>query len=157
MPKTQAEIRRQLGVIESDERMFAGLGPEDVDVLKALLDDEEAWLAARSVHALSRIDADDARAAVRAAAGSSRMELRTAAAVAAPRLPTDLSDAVLGALLKDTSAAVRKFAVAAVSDRNSPAVRRQIDQTATTDPNLRLRGIARNKADDLGTNGAQGG
>ena len=61
MPKSSTEIRQQLGDAEPDEQTYRGLGPDEVEVLAALLDDEEAWLAARAVYALSRINSDDAR------------------------------------------------------------------------------------------------
>ena|SRR5215207_3988955 len=146
MPKTMSELRQQLSVIEPDEHTYDGIGPSEVDLLSQMLDDEEAWLAARAVHALSRINEDKARDAIVTAAGKPRMELRVAAAASADALPPSVSDEVLSRLLDDSQIGVRKFAIKSVSNRNSEAIRERIRQIATTDPNARLRQIAETKA-----------
>jgi HEAT repeat protein len=146
MPKSLSELRDQLSAIEPDERTYHGIGPAEVDSLLDLLDDEEEWLAARAVHALSRIDADAARQAVVSAAESPRMEVRVAAAASAARVPAPTSDEILYRLLDDPEAAVRKFAVKATSDRNSEAVRRRISEIADADADARLRRVAQQQA-----------
>jgi HEAT repeat protein len=146
MPKSMSELRQQLSAIEPDEHTYEGIGPSEVDLLSELIDDEEAWLAARAVHALSRIDADEARDAIVTAAGKPRMEVRVAAAASAGALPPKGSDEVLSKLLGDSHASVRKFAIKSVSDRNSDAIRRRIREMATTDPDTGLRHIAEARA-----------
>src|ERR1051325_318562 len=111
MAKSPAQIREQLSDIEPSEGTYAGLDASDVGSLVDLLDDEEGWLAARAVHALSRIDADAAHDAVISSAHSPKLEVRVAAAASAGRLPAHASDEVLARLLEDPEAAVRKFAV----------------------------------------------
>ena len=146
MTMTMSELRAQLSSIEPDDTTYAGLGPDEVDMLRELLDDEEAWLAARAVHALSRIDDDRARAAVAEAARSPRMELRVAVAAAAPEMPPETSDDLLANLLTDDHGAVRKFAINAVSERNSAAVRSQVSTLAANETDARLRALADEKA-----------
>lgn len=142
MPKSLSELREQLSDIEPDERTYAALGPSEVDLLLDLLDDKEDWLAARAVHALSRIDDERARQAVVSSAESPRMEVRVAAAASAGRLPARASDEILSRLLDDPQPAVRKFAIRSTSDRNSEAVRRRITEIAASDANTQLRRLA---------------
>jgi HEAT repeat protein len=146
MTMTMSELRAQLSSIEPDESTYAGIGPDEVGLLRELLGDEEPWMAARAVHALSRIDDPAAREAVAEAAHNARMEVRVAVASAAPQMPADAADAVLADLLADDHTAVRKVAVNAVSERNSPAVREQVSALAATEPDDRLRSIAGDKA-----------
>jgi HEAT repeat protein len=146
MPKSIAEIRRQLGDAEPDEKTYRGLGSDDVAAVATLLDDDEAWLAARAVFALSRIDSDDARRRVVAAADNPRAEVRVAVATVASGLPPASSDAVLAKLLQDTSVGVRKFALRSVSPRNSVEVKRAVAALAASETNPKLRQIAGEKA-----------
>lgn len=146
MPKSMSELRQQLSAIEPDERTYEGIGPAEVDLLRQLLDDDEAWLAARAVHALSRIDADSARDAIVSAAGSPRTEVRVAAAASAGALPASISDDVLSRLLSDSQIGVRKFAIKSISDRNNETIKRSVRDIATTDADTRLRQIAEDKA-----------
>ena len=142
MAKSQAQIRQQLSDLEPSERTYAGLGASDVSSLVELLSDEEGWLAARAVHALSRIDTEPARRAVVASATSPRFEVRVAAATSAGSLPPRVSDEVLSRLLDDPQAAVRKFAVRSTSNRNSETIRRRIAEIAVQDTDSRLQRVA---------------
>jgi HEAT repeat protein len=146
MAKSLNELRMQLSAIEPDEHTLEGIGPDEVSALITLLDDQEAWLAARAVHALSRIDSDNARAAVVSAATSPRSEVRVAAATTAAELPGAVSDDVLARLLDDPDVGVRKFAVRSVSNRNSVAVRQKIQSIASSETNRRIRLAAEQKA-----------
>jgi HEAT repeat protein len=150
MPKSISELREQLGAIEPDEHTYEDIGPAEVNLLIGLLDDEEEWLAARAVHALSRIDTDDARQAIVSAAGSPRMEVRVAAAGSAAELPAQVSDEILSELIDDPLPAVRKFAIKSTSDRNSEAIRRRIVEIAAADADRRLRRVAGKQAEVIG-------
>ncbi len=146
MPKSVAELRAQLSDIEASERMYEGIGPSDVDALTRLVEDEEDWLAARAVHALSRIRSGEARRAVAAAAGSRRMEVRVAAAASAAILPAEDSDRVLSKLLGDPQPAVRKFALKSTSPRNARAIRERVSDMASSETSAGLRRVAEEKA-----------
>lgn len=143
---SSSELREQLSAIEPDEHTYEGIGPEDVGALREFLMDEEAWLAARAVHALSRIDADSARDALVSAAESPRMEVRVAVASSAGALPARLSDTLLSRLLEDAQPAVRKFAIQSTSHRSGDSIRRRISEIAATEANERLRESAAQKA-----------
>jgi HEAT repeat protein len=146
MPKSVSELRAQLSDIEASERMYEGIGPSDVDALTRMVEAEEDWLAARAVHALSRIDSSEARQAVSAAAESPRMEVRVAAAASAAVLPTEDSDTVLSKLLDDPQSAVRKFAVKSTSPRNAKAIRERVGDMASSEKSAGLRRVAEQKA-----------
>ena len=147
MSKSSAELRDQLSAIEADERMYEGIGPSDVDTLARMVaDEEEDWLAARAVHALSRIDSSEARQSVASAAESPRMEVRVAAATSAATLPASDSDGILSKLLDDPQPAVRKFAVKATTPRNAEAVRARVRDMASSDKSAGLRRVAEKQA-----------
>jgi HEAT repeat protein len=146
---TMAELRRQLSDIEPDESTYANIGPDDVPNLEALLDDEEAWMAARAAYALARIDTPEARTALIQAAASPREEVRVALASAAQLLPPDTSDVVLERLLDDPDVGVRKFAIRSVSDQNSAPVRARLQELATAESNPVLRSLAEERASTL--------
>ena len=146
MTMTMDELRAQLSSIEPDESTYAGIGAEEVGMLRELLDDDEAWLAARAVHALSRIDDPAARDALAEAAGKPRMEVRVAVATSSSNMPAETSDQVLASLLADDHSAVRKWAINAVSERNSAAVRDQVTALAANEPDDRVRSLAGDKA-----------
>jgi hypothetical protein len=61
-------------------------------------------------------------------------------------LPPNVSDQVLSRLLGDSHVGVRKFAIKSTSDRNGEAIKRRIQQVATTDADSGLRQIAAEKA-----------
>jgi HEAT repeat protein len=142
MPKSLVQLREQLSEIEPSDRTYEGIGASEVEQLLGMLDDDQEWLAARAVHALSRIDAETARQAVMTAAESPRMAVRVAAATSAGTLPAQASDQILSMLLDDPSPAVRKFAIKSTSERNSAAVRRQLVEIAEADADTRLRRLA---------------
>jgi HEAT repeat protein len=146
MRKSPSELRDQLSTIESDDATYEGLGRDDVAFLAQLLEDDEGWIAARAVHALSRIDDPRARQAILAAASMPRLEVRVAAATAAGRLPAELSDGVLLGLLDDPDPAVRKFAVRSVSPRNGAAVRGRVQELAGAESNTRIKVMAEEKS-----------
>ncbi len=146
MSKSSAQLREQLSAIEPDDRTYEGIGPSEVEPLQELLADEEDWLAARAVHALSRIDTDDARRAVVSAADNPRIEVRVAAAASAPTLPAPASDEILSRLLDDPEPGVRKVAITATSRRNSEAVRRKVGEIAAADADTRLRRVAEQRS-----------
>jgi|SRR5918995_7214401 HEAT repeat protein len=146
---TMAELRRQLSDIEPDESTYANIGPDDVPNLEALLHDEEAWMAARAVFALARIDTPEARTALIQAGASPREEVRVATASAAQLLPPVSSDIVLERLLDDPDVGVRKFAIQSVSERNSAPVRARLHEMATAESDPALRALAGEQASTL--------
>ena len=146
---TMAELRRQLSDIEPDESTYANIGPDDVPNLEALLNDEEAWMAARAAYALPRIDTPEARTALIQAAANPREEVRVALASAAPLLPPDTSDVVLERLLDDPDVGVRKFAIQSVSEQNSAPLRARVQEMATAESDPVLRSLAGQQASTL--------
>jgi HEAT repeat protein len=145
MAMTISELRQQLSAIEPSESTYEGIGASKVDLLTELLDEEEAWLAARAAHALSRIESDRAHEALLSAAESSRPEVRVAVAASAEWLPPEVSDEILSRLLGDSEIGVRKFAVKSTSDRQSAAIRRRVVEIATADADTPLGHIAEEK------------
>ncbi len=148
MSMSMQEIRSRLSSIEGDEQMYIDLGPQEVPLLVDLLDDEEAWMAARAVYALARIETPEARAAVEAASERERDELRVAVAVSASLLPPESADRVLARLLGDREVGVRKFAVDSVTPANGEHVRRLVTQMGDAD-DLTLRARAQARTRDL--------
>jgi len=149
MPMTLDELRARLSDIEPTERTFADITPDDVPQLRKLLDDNEAWLAARAVYALGRINTPDAQTVVMEAARSPRPEVRVAVAMNAPRLEPGHSDQVLDILLDDSDLGVRKYAIQAFSQRTDPRLKAKLESIVGSDPNDTLRRIARERLREL--------
>lgn len=143
------ELRSRLSSIEGDPQMYSDLGPDEVPLLIELLGDDEAWMAARAIYALSRIDSPEAKAVVEQAASSDRAEVRIAVAVTANLLPVDISDRVLSRLLKDTEVGVRKYAIDSVTPDNKEEVRNLVAQFRDSQQDV-LKERAQSRASDLG-------
>ena len=150
MPISLARLREQLSDIEPNESTYEGIGPSEVGSLRVLLEDEEDWLAARAVYALSRIDSEDARRALVTAAESPRMAVRVATAVSARALPPQISDEILLRLLSDSESSVRKFAIKSTSTHNSEPVKRRISEISVGDNDSRLRQAAGEQSASIG-------
>ena len=86
MPMTFDQLRNQLSAIESDESTYAGIGASEVPLLEQLLRDDEVWMAARAVFALSRVP--DARAVtlLSQAGADPRQAVRVAVAASVTKL-----------------------------------------------------------------------
>ena len=149
MAKSMTELRAQLSEIEPSDATFAGIDAADVEHLLAIMGDEEGWLAERAVYALARIDSARARQGLLSAAEDPRAGIRVAAAVAAATVPAAQSDQMLRRLLADPQPGVRKFAVRAVSDRNSEAVLRRVREISDTDENPRLQRVAEERISSI--------
>lgn len=146
MPMSLARVREQLSAIEPADSDYEGIGASEVELLRQLLDDREPWLAARAVHALSRIDSEAAQLALLAATWSPRPEVRVAVAASAGALPPDVSDEVLSRFLNDSDVGVRKFAIRSASERNSDQIRQRIEEIAIAEGLTALRQLAEEKA-----------
>jgi hypothetical protein len=142
MSMTMPELRQRLSAIEPDESIYAGIEPTDVPKLERLLDDDEGWLAARAVYALSRINTEEAHAALSSAANSELSTVRVAVAANANTLPPNVSDSLLSELLKDRHVGVRKFAIKSVSARNSESIHEEVRRIASRDPDAAIQAIA---------------
>ena len=142
MAKSLTELRAQLSDIEPTDATFAGIDAADIEHLLVIMNDEEGWLAERAVYALARIDSASARQALLSAAEDPRVGVRVAAAVAAAAAPAAESDQMLLKLLADPQPGVRKFAVKAVSRRNSEAVLRRVREISDADDDARLQRMA---------------
>ena len=149
MARSLTELRAQLSEIEPSDATFAGIDAADVEHLLAIMGDEEGWLAERAVYALSRIDSAGARQALLSAAEDPRMAIRVAAAVAAATVPAAQSDQMLLKLLADPQPGVRKFAVRAVSERNSEAVLRRVREISAADDDPRLQRVAEERISSI--------
>lgn len=146
MPMSIAELRQQLSDIEPEQSTYEGIDVSEVDLLSELVNEDEAWLAARAAHALSRIDSVEAHDALLRATNNTRPEVRVQVAASAHALPPQLSDQILSKLLNDPEIGVRKFAIKSTSDHNSNAIKQRLREIARTDPNTALGQIAEDKA-----------
>jgi HEAT repeat protein len=149
MSMTLEQLRSQLSAIETDSSTYAGIGPTEIPLLEQLLQDPEAWMAARAVFALSRVRDNSAVAILSRAAADPREEVRVAVAVSARTLrPGDAND-ILQKVLADTDLGVRKFAVQAVADSHDAAVHEKLRDLGAQDPAPSIRDSANNKLREL--------
>lgn len=149
MPKTESELREQLSAIEPDDDTYRGIGPADIPTLRRLLNDPEPWLAARAVHALSRIETEEAWHAIAIAAQDPRVDVRIATAVVTKGLPATARAAILAELLEDQNTGVRKFAIKAVTPEIAATLVERLRQIARDDTDQHLRVLAEEKVAPL--------
>lgn len=141
--KTLHQVRTLLGDIEPTEQTFSPLDANDIAHLMTLLGDDEDWLAARAVHALSRIDDPRALAGIRRAAADPRGAVRVAVASALPRMPVAFAERMADDLLDDKDASVRKFTLRAVPAAALPRLQAKIERMAQADASETVRALAR--------------
>lgn len=141
--KTLDQVRSLLGDIEPTEKTFAPLDSDDIPHLITLLADHEEWLAARAVHGLSRLDDPHARDGITRAAADSRGAVRVAVAAALPRMPIAFAERLMGDLLADHDAGVRKFTLRSVPAAVPVQLRHKIEEMAKADASEPIRALAR--------------
>lgn len=141
--KTLDQIRSLLGDIEPSEKTFAPLNTDDIPHLVTLLGDDEEWLAARAVHALSRLDDPRARDGISRAAKDPRGAIRVAVAAALPRLPVQFGERLMDELLDDKDIGVRKFTLRSIPAAAPVHLRAKIEQMAKIDASEPIRVLAR--------------
>jgi HEAT repeat protein len=153
MPMTFEQVKNQLSAIEPGNSIFSGIGPSEIPSLKKLLQDKEAWMAARAVFVLSRIRDAKATALLSQIVADSRPEIRVALAASAHNLKPDDANDILVQLLGDADLGVRKFAVKSVSSAHNTAVHQKLKDIKLRDPALPIRKIADDRLQELKLNG----
>ncbi len=131
---TLEELRNQLSAIEPDDSTYAGIGVSELSLLEQLTKDEEAWMAARAVFALSRVPDPGALTILSQTATDPRPAVRVAVAASVSNLKADDSNDLLQILLTDSDAGVRQFAVQSVSEGHDAAVHAKLQGIGTGDP-----------------------
>lgn len=150
MAMTVEQLRAQLSVIEPSEMMYDRIGPDEVPALEQLTRDPEPWMAARAVHALSRIKDRPALAILSGLTSDPRQEVRVALASITARLAPADAGPMLVKLLSDGDVGVRKFAVRAVSQAHDATVKAKLGSMAAGEAVPQLRQLATQKLRDVG-------
>jgi HEAT repeat protein len=146
---TLEQLRSQLSAAEPDDSTYYGIGPAEIPLLEQLLQDREAWLAARAVFAASRIPDPRAIALLQRAARDPREEVRIAVAAAVKRVTTTDANPLLLSLLDDQDLGVRKFAIKSVSTAHAPAVLQKVREMQERDPAPAIRDHAATRLKQL--------
>ncbi len=134
MAMSLEELRQQLSAIEPDESMYQGIGSEEVPLLQQLLNDEEAWMAARAVYALGRIKDTQATRILSQTVQHERIEVRVALATTTPLLPAATANRILTRLLSDQNPGVRHLAIQSVPTNPPQAIQKLVQEIADHDP-----------------------
>lgn len=150
MAMTFTELRNKLSAIEPDENSFSGISSEDIPLLEQLLDDDEAWMAARSVFALSRLNDNNAFSVLARASISNREEIRVAVAAAAVKLPAEVASRLLNVLLDDSDLGVKKFAIQSVTRENAPILQTKLRSLVENDLSDYIQRNAQERMLELG-------
>lgn len=143
--KSFQEVRNILSEIEPDEGMYSLITVEDIPHLKMLMKDSEAWLGARAVFALSRLNRDESSDLIIKAMNDKRTEVRVAVAVVSPRLPTSVSERVLNVLLEDEDIGVKGLAVESIPENPSMELKNKLQELALYDTSDYIRKISKEK------------
>jgi len=149
MPMTLKQLKDKLSAIEPTDRVYSGISPSEIPVLKRLLQDKKPWVASRAVFALSRISDPKAIAILSKAAVDSRPEVRVAVAASARNLKAKDASKILLKLLADPELGVRKFAVQSVSKAHGAVIYRKLKELETRDPAPPMRAIAKERLREL--------
>jgi HEAT repeat protein len=147
---TLTELRDKLSAIEPDESTFSDISSEEIPLLEQLLDDDEAWMAARSVFALSRLNNNDAFSVLTRASTSNRDEVRVAVAAAAVKLPTEVASRLLNVLLDDSDLGVKKFAIQSITRENAPILQTKLRSLVESDLSDYIQRNAQERMLELG-------
>ena len=149
MPITLEQLKNQLSAIEPDDSTYLGIGPSEIPFLEHLLQDEEAWMASRSVFALSRVSDDQVLPILSQAVADPRPEIRIALAASVSNLKPEDANNILLQLLSDSDLGVRKFAIKSVSGSHDIAVHEKLKDIQIQDPALPIREIAKDRLREL--------
>jgi len=116
MPVTMQDVRAILDPEEPRYDAIAGLGPDALPYLQAIVQGADPMLASKAVYAASLLEADIGVDVVATAASSDDPIVRVAAAAAAKNLGSEAAESVLVGLVADDDAGVRKVARSAAGD-----------------------------------------
>ncbi|BDI05279.1 HEAT repeat domain-containing protein [Sphaerotilus microaerophilus] len=147
--KTYDQVRQILGLIEPTETMYSELDADDLPHLQRLLHDPDGWRAARAVFAASRIGSAKAHSLILDAASYPRREVRVAAAVVAPRVPSAISNEILEKLIDDEDIGVRKLTIKSIGHDASSKLTEKLQGIAAQGVNRHLKTLARERFDAL--------
>lgn len=118
--KSYEEVKNILSAIEPTEAMYEMLTAEDIPNLQKILKEPEPWLAARAVFGLSKLNSARGNEILYSLVDDPRVEIRVSLASAANALPSDIHQKIMGRLIEDREAGVRKFAYLSVTPHASP-------------------------------------
>ncbi|MDP9372193.1 MAG: hypothetical protein M3Q65_07005 [Chloroflexota bacterium] len=142
MPVTMEQVRAVLTPEEPDYAQAAGLGPDALPHLEELVGEPDALLASKAAYLASLIPDPRSANVLRKAAGSSRPEVRVAAASGARNLNRDAASGVLLPLLGDRDIGVRKTALKGVPDEATPELRTAVESLADGDSSPGIRALS---------------
>jgi HEAT repeats len=143
MAVTSDQVRELLDPIEPDYDRVPALGPDALPHLRALVDADDALLAAKAAWAASLLKGDDAAAILERAATRRDPTVRVAAAAALRNLPAKTATPAVRQLLADDDRGVRAKALASISPTVLKQVRPEVERIGETDPDPAVSEIAR--------------
>lgn len=143
MPVTRDQV---LAALQPEEPNYpataSGLGPEALPVLGELVAGSDLMLATKAAYLASVIGGSAAVPVMQRAAANQNPEVRIAAANGLRNLPAPAAEAVVGALLRDADAGVRKTALQSAPEAALVRERAVLERMVAQDPSARLREIS---------------
>lgn len=146
MTLTFEQVQAHLEPEEPNYKVAARLGPDAVEHLMAIIDQDDPWLAARAAYLAGLIG--DVGAVARAA-GSAHGSVRVAAAAVLPRLPQSPADGLVQQLINDPDIGVRKVVARAAATRPTEVTRAALSKMEQDDPESFLRELAGSLGRDI--------
>lgn len=148
--KTYEEVRAILSAIEASETLYSQITAEDIPSLKKLVKEDEAWLAARAIFALSRVDNPESNQIIFDSVKDERSAVRVAIAHSAGALKQPAAtERILSALIMDKDVGVRKFAIQSIPKTVSPELMEKIRNISQEDSHDYIKGISNEKIRSL--------
>jgi hypothetical protein len=138
MAVTEQQVRAHLDPEEPNYPAAAQLGPDALPVLEQLVRGPDPLLASKAAYLAALIPHENASRVLEAAAKSSDVTVRVAAAAGLRRLP-DAAESLAMDLVDDHDEGVRKVALRSVKDKMTPRVRRKVQERASREHNPAMR------------------
>jgi HEAT repeat protein len=140
MPVSREDVLNYLGREEPPYLAAAGLGPEAIPHLMAIVRGTDAGLASKAVSLAGHIETGEEVVATGLRHPMLAVRISSAAAI---RHVREDSTKLLHEALTDPAPQVRKWGLMAVSQRPDSEVREAIERIATDDPDRLIRAAAR--------------
>jgi hypothetical protein len=142
MPITMQNVRFYLDAEEVNYNRAKELGPEAIPFLLELVQGEDLALASKATYLASLIQTEAAVAVLQTAAASPEAVVRVAAASSLRNLPEVQAEKVLGQLVDDPDAGIRKVTLNSARPFRSLEIEAKLQQVAETDPEDFVRNAA---------------
>jgi HEAT repeat protein len=143
MAVTKEQVLAALRPDEPNYDNAKGLGAEALPYLREVVNGHDPMLAAKAAYLAGVIGGPESGPVLMDAATSGDSSIRAAVAGAVAYVPPRIAGPVLGRLLADDRADVRRIALQSVRADLTPALRDELERIVAADPDPTLRALSK--------------